>query len=122
METRNYKTVDDYISSFPKVVQQRLQKLRQVIQENAPDAEESISYNMPAYKLNGPLLYFAGYQNHIGFYATPTGHEKFKNALSKYKTGKGSVQFPHDQPLPYDMIVYIVKFRVDENLNKKMIN
>lgn len=119
METADYKTVDEYIASFPKDVQQRLQKLRTVIKKHTPEAAEGISYKMPAYKLNGPLVYFAGYQNHIGFYAAPTGHEKFKKALSKYKTGKGSVQFPHDQPLPYDLVEEIVRFRVNENLNKK---
>jgi len=84
--------------------------------QTAPDAVESISYAMPAYKLNGkPLVYFAGYKNHIGFYATPTGHEAFKEELSKYKQGKGSVQFPVDEPMPLDLIRRIVAFRVENN-------
>lgn len=109
-------TVEDYILSFPTEVQERLQLVRQLIKDNAPEAIESISYGMPAYKLNKkPLMYFAGYSKHIGFYATPTGHKQFKDELSVYKQGKGSVQFPIDQPLPKDLIVRIVQFRVQEN-------
>lgn len=85
-----------------------------------PDAEESISYGMPAYKLNGKaLVYFAAFKNHIGFYATPSGHSEFTMELSKYKQGKGSVQFPLDKPLPSGLITKIVKFRVKENLQKQ---
>lgn len=113
------KTVEDYISSFPKVTQEKLNSIRHIIKNNAPEAVESISYGMPAYKTNKkPLVYFAGYAKHIGFYATPTGHEKFKQQLSVYKQGKGSVQFPLDQPLPIDLITEIVKFRVEENTKK----
>jgi uncharacterized protein YdhG (YjbR/CyaY superfamily) len=109
-------TVEDYILSFPTEVQERLQLLRQIIKENASEAMESISYRMPAYKLNTkPLVYFAGYSKHIGLYATPTGHEQFKNELSVYKQGKGSVQLPLSQPLPVDLIAKIVQFRVQEN-------
>jgi uncharacterized protein YdhG (YjbR/CyaY superfamily) len=109
-------TVEDYILSFPTEVQERLQLVRKIIKENAHEAMESISYGMPAYKLNNkPLMYFAGYSKHIGFYETPTGHEQFKNELSVYKQGKGSVQFPLDQPLPVDLITRIVQFRVQEN-------
>lgn len=93
--------------------------MRRQIKAAAPKAEESISYGMPAYKLNGVLVYFAGYKNHIGFYATPTGHEAFKKELSAYKEGKGSVQFPLDEPLPLDLVSRIVKFRVKENEAKK---
>jgi uncharacterized protein YdhG (YjbR/CyaY superfamily) len=112
----NFKTVDDYIHSFPQSTQLLLSKVRETIQKGAPEAVESISYQMPAYKLNGkPLVYFAGYEKHIGFYATPTGHEQFAAELAKYKQGKGSVQFPLDKPIPYKLIERIVKFRVKEN-------
>jgi uncharacterized protein YdhG (YjbR/CyaY superfamily) len=108
--------VDDYIKSFPENVQVRLKQIRDAIKKNAPEAEESIAYKMPAYKTNGkPLVYFAGYDKHIGFYATPTGHSEFSKELSKYKQGRGSVQFPLDKPLPLDLISLIVRFRVEEN-------
>ena len=106
-------TVDGYINSFPDDVQILLRQIRATIIENAPDAIEDISYRMPAYKINGkPLVYFAGFKNHIGFYATPTGHSEFAEELSKYKQGKGSVQFPLKKPLPLDLIGRIVRFRV----------
>ena len=115
----NTATVDSYIKLFPKNVQGLLNQIRATIKKNAPEAKESISYKMPAYKTNGkPLVYFAGFKNHIGFYATPTGHEQFSNELSVYKQGKGSVQFPLDKPMPYDLIKRIVEFRVKENLLK----
>ena len=93
--------------------------MRQTIKKAAPEAQEVISYNMPAYKYYGMLVYFAAYKNHIGFYATPTGHSEFKEELSVYKQGKGSVQFPLSKPLPLDLILRIVQFRVKENLKKK---
>jgi uncharacterized protein YdhG (YjbR/CyaY superfamily) len=109
-------TVEEYITAFPKTVQERLKLIRSVILENAPGAEEGISYKMPAYKVNGKsLLYFGGFRNHIGFYATPTGHAEFAEELSSYKKGRGSVQFPLDKPLPLDLIKRIVKYRVSEN-------
>jgi len=112
-------TINEYIAGFPDNIQQILNQVRATIQNAAPDAEESIGYGMPAYKLCGrPLVYFAGFKNHIGFYATPTGHLAFANELSKYKQGKGSVQFPIDQPMPLDLISQIVEFRVIENLEK----
>ena len=112
--------IDKYIAQFPEEVQTRLKQIREIITETAPDAVEAISYGMPGYKFNKkPLVYFAGYKNHIGFYATPTGHEAFAEELSKYKQGKGSVQFPLDQELPADLIKRIVVFRVQENLGKK---
>ena len=111
--------VGEYIKSFPKSTQTLLKQVRKAIKENALGAEEMIAYGMPGYKLNKkPLVYFAGYANHIGFYATPNGHEKFAKELSKYKQGKGSVQFPIDEPMPIDLIIKIVKFRVTENLKK----
>ena len=110
------KDVETYISQFPDEVQKILEKIRKSILAEVPEAEERISYAMPGYYLNKkPLVYFAGYKNHIGFYATPTGHEKFEKELSKFKQGKGSVQFPLNQAIPYDLIKEIVKFR-KENL------
>ena len=112
-------TVDEYISSFPEEIRKLLEQIRMTIRKSAPGAEESISYGMPAYKVYGkPLVYFAGYNNHIGFYATPTGHKEFEKELSKYKRGKGSVQFPLDRPMPLDLIERITRFRVEENLSK----
>lgn len=111
-------TVDTYIGIFPKETQKLLKQIRTTIRKAAPKAEERISYGMPGYFLNGQLVFFAGYKNHIGFYATPTGHQEFKKELSVYKQGKGSVQFPIDEPLPLDLITRIVKFRVENNLQK----
>jgi uncharacterized protein YdhG (YjbR/CyaY superfamily) len=119
MKPINDTSVDGYIDSFPSKTKKLLQQIRVAIKKNAPLVDESISYGMPAYKLNGrPLVYFGGFENHIGFYATPTGHEAFKNELSRYKQGKGSVQFPIDEPLPITLINKIIKFRVKENLEK----
>jgi len=115
---KEIKNVDDYIRQFPKEVQAMLQQLRSIIKTAAPKAEEVISYKMPGYKYHGMLVYFAGYKNHIGFYAAPTGHDAFKKELSKYKTGKGSVQFPLDKPLPLKLVTKIVKFRVVQNEEK----
>lgn len=113
------KSVESYILGFSEEIQEKLRLIRQIIKDNAPEAEENIAYGMPAYKLNKkPLVYFAGYKNHIGFYATPTGHSKFEKELSKYKQGKGSVQFPFDKQLPVDLIAEIVRFRVNENKEK----
>mgnify|MGYP001255539406 CR=1 FL=1 len=111
-----YKSVDEYINAFPEDVRVLLEKIRAIIKEKAPEATESMAYGMPAYKTNGkPLVYFAGYERHIGFYATPTGHSEFKKELSGYRQGKGSVQFPLDKPVPFDLIGRIVEFRVMEN-------
>jgi uncharacterized protein YdhG (YjbR/CyaY superfamily) len=111
--------IETYILQFPDDVQVILRKIRKVIKENAPEAEEFIAYGMPAYKTNNnPLVYFAAYKKHIGFYATPTGHSEFIDELSLCKQGNGSVQFPLDKPIPYELIERIVKFRVTENNNK----
>ena len=116
MKKTKVTSVDDYIASFPAATQQLLELMRKIIRKTAPAAVESISYGMPAYKNNGqPLVYFAGYEKHIGFYATPTGHEAFKKELSRYKQGKGSVQFPLEEKLPVELIERIVKFRLKEN-------
>lgn len=109
------KNVDEYLTQFPVDVRTALEKLRKTIKQAAPNAEECISYAMPAYKYKGVLVYFAGYKNHIGFYGTPNGHEAFKKELSSYKSGKGSVQFPLNKPLPLQLISQIVKFRVAVN-------
>lgn len=114
-----FKDIDEYIAIQTPEVQSLLEQMRQTIKKAAPEAEEVISYNMPAFKYHGMLVYFAAYKNHIGFYATPTGHSQFKEELSVYKQGKGSVQFPLNQPLPLDLISRIVQFRVKENLKKK---
>lgn len=117
---KNFTTVDQYIQEFGKETQERLIAIRKLIQETAPEAIESISYGMPAYKVNGkPLVYFAGYKSHIGFYATPTGHSAFEKELSNYKQGKGSVQFPLSEPLPMKLIAEIVRFRLSENQVKQ---
>lgn len=116
----NNKIIDSYIKTFPKDVQSILQKIRQLIQNTAPEATEAISYGMPTFKLNGKnLVHFAAWKNHIGFYATPSGNAAFKKELSVYKGAKGSVQFPIDEPIPYTLIEKIVKFRVKETREKK---
>lgn len=112
------QNIDDYIENFPKEIQEILQELRTTIREAAPDAEEAISYQMPTFRVKGNLVHFAAYKNHIGFYPTPSGIEKFKSELSFYEGAKGSVKFPIDQPLPLDLIGKIVSFRVIENLEK----
>ena len=112
--------VDAYIAAFPEHVQVLLQSVRTVIRDAAPETEEAIRYQMPGYALKGKaLVYFAGYARHIGFYATPQGHEAFAEELSRYKQGKGSVQFPIDQPMPLDLIRRIVEFRRDAILTAK---
>lgn len=115
----SYRNIDEYIETFPVEIQKKLQEIRQTISESAPNATETISYQMPTFKLNGNLVHFAAYEHHIGFYPIPSGMEAFKEELSHYKTGKGSVQFPLDQPLPMDLIRRIVEFRVKENLAAK---
>jgi uncharacterized protein YdhG (YjbR/CyaY superfamily) len=112
------KTIDEYIAGFPPEVQAILQKIRLTIRKAAPDAKETISYQMPTFTLHGNLVHFAAFKTHIGFYPVPTGIEQFKAELTGYKQGKGSVQFPLDQPIPYGLISKIVKFRVKENLAK----
>jgi uncharacterized protein YdhG (YjbR/CyaY superfamily) len=118
MEQSNPATIDEYIAGFPADIQEILERIRQVVREEAPQAEETISYQMPTFRLHGNLVHFAAFTNHIGFYPVPTGIEAFKDELSAYKQGKGSVQFPLDQPIPYDLIRRVVQFRVRENLEK----
>ncbi len=117
---KQFRTIDDYIKTFPNDVQGILEKMRQTIRKAAPEAVEAISYQMPTFKLNGKnLVHFAAYRNHIGFYPTSSGIEAFKKELSPYKGAKGSVQFPIEEPIPYDLVKKIVIFRVKENLEKE---
>lgn len=108
------KDVDEYIAMFPDDVQKILKKIRALIRKTVPKAEESISYQIPAYKLNGVLIYFAAFKNHVSVYPAPRGEAEFKAELSAYKGGKGTVQFPIGEPIPYDLIARIVKFRADK--------
>ena len=108
--------IDEYIAGFPQDVQKRLKKIRGTIRETVPEAEETINYGIPTFKLKGNLVHFAGYKNHVGFYPASSGITQFKDDLSSYPTAKGSVQFPHDRPIPYALITQIVRFRVQENL------
>jgi len=114
----NFSTIDKYISTFPKDVQKKLESIRQTIKKSAPGAEETISYQIPAFKLNGPLIYFAGFKNHVSIYPAPRGDAEFKKELSEYKGGKGTVQFPLDKPIPLSLIGRIVKYRIKENFKK----
>ena len=117
-EQAGFGSIDDYIATFPEDVQVILQKLRATIKAAAPGAEEKISYQMPAFALNGILVYFAAYKNHIGFYPTGNGVEAFKAELAGYEGSKGTVRFPIDKPLPLALIRKIVKYRVAESLKK----
>ncbi len=112
------RSVDEYILRFPPEIQDILQTLRKVIKEAAPDAEEKISYQIPTFALHGNLVHFSAYPKHIGFYPAPSGISEFKRELSAYKGAKGSVQFPIGQPLPYELIGEIVRFRAAENIQK----
>jgi uncharacterized protein YdhG (YjbR/CyaY superfamily) len=114
------KDVDEYLSGFPKEIQKKLEELRTAIRKAAPDAKEIISYQMPAYSLNGILVYFAAYKNHIGFYPTASGIKNFKKDFVKYESSKGAVRFAIDQPLPLKLISRMVRFRVKENLEKHL--
>ena len=118
MDKITAKTIDEYIATFPPNIQAILEQIRLTIHQAAPEAQEAISYQMPTFKLKGNLVHFAAFQNHIGFYPAPTGIEQFSDELSRYAGGKGSVRFPLDQPIPYDLIRRIVLFRVQENLDR----
>ncbi len=117
MEAKNAKptSIDEYIGQYPEEVQQILNQIRAVIKEEAPQAVEKISYGLPTFYQNGNLVHFGAHSRHIGFYPTPAGMEAFQEELSGYKGAKGSVQFPLDQPIPYDLIRRIVKFRLSQN-------
>lgn len=114
------ETIDEYISIYPENVQTILKKLRQVVRESAPRAVETISYRIPTFKLNGNLVHFAAFKDHISFFPTSSGRIAFKEELSKYKGGRGTIQFPLDEPIPYALIKRIVKFRVRENSKKAL--
>jgi uncharacterized protein YdhG (YjbR/CyaY superfamily) len=113
------QNIDEYIAGFPKDVQKILEKIRSTIRKAAPAAKETISYQIPTFTLNGNLVHFAGFKRHIGFYPAPMGIEKFKDEISQYRSGKGTLQFELDQPIPYGLISKIVKFRVKGNLEKQ---
>lgn len=117
-EKKAPQNIDEYIAGFPEDVQIKLEKLRETIHQAAPEAQEKISYQMPTFFLEGNLVHFAAYKNHIGFYPAPSGIERFKEPLSAYKGAKGSVQFPLDQPIPYELVSEITAYRVQENLAK----
>ena len=108
-------TIDAYIATFPDDVQSILQQIRRTIHDAAPEATEAISYQMPTFKLHGNLVHFGAFKNHIGFYPVPSGIEAFQDELAAYKQGKGSIQFPLDRPMPFDLIRRIVEYRVQEN-------
>jgi len=118
---RHFQTIDEYINTFPKEVQDILEKLRQTIQKAAPEATEAISYGIPTFQLHGNLVHFAAYRNHIGFYPASGAIEAFKKELSRYKGSKGTVQFPINQPLPLGLIKTMVKYRVKENEKRKKV-
>lgn len=113
-----FQSIDEYIASFPDDVQIKLREMRALIRAAAPEATEKISYQMPTFDLHGNLVHFAAHRSHIGLYPAPTGIEAFKEAFAPYKTSKGAVQFPLDQPLPVDLITRVVQFRVGENRQK----
>lgn len=112
------ENIDEYIAAFPEDIQNILQEVRETIQKAAPEATEKISYALPTFYLQGNLVHFAAFTHHIGFYALPSGNKEFKEEISKYKTGKGSIRFPLNEPMPLTLISKIVKFRVAENLEK----
>ncbi len=117
-EKAGFSTIDEYIATFPEETQKILQELRATIKAAAPGATEKISYQMPTFFLNGNLIHFAAFKNHIGLYPTPSGTEAFKQELSIYESGKGSIRFPIDQPMPLKLVSEIVRFRVAENMKK----
>ena len=120
MATTKPHDIDEYIAGFPKDTQEILEQIRATVKKAAPDAEETISYAIPAFTLKGRyLLYFAGYKNHISLYPAPTGNEAFKKEISVYKRGKGTIQFSLDKPVPLSLVIKIVNLRVKENLEKE---
>jgi uncharacterized protein YdhG (YjbR/CyaY superfamily) len=120
---KQFSTIDEYVKTFPTNIQNILEKMRHVIKEAAPEAVEAISYRMPTFKLDGKnLVYFAAFKNHVGFYPIPSGIEAYKKELSPYKQGRGSVQFPLDKPIPYDLVEKIAKYRVKENRERDRLH
>jgi uncharacterized protein YdhG (YjbR/CyaY superfamily) len=119
MDKQGYESIDAYIATFPDEIQTILQKLRQTIQDAAPDAAEAISYQMPTFKLHGNLVHFAAFKKHIGLYPTPSGVDAFEQELAPYKKAKVSIQFPLDQPIPYELVTKIVEYRMQEQQARK---
>ena len=113
-----FDSIDQYIASFPEETQKILEEIRSTVKAAAPEAEEKISYQMPTFFLNGNLIHFAAFKNHIGIYPTPSGTQAFKDEISRYQGAKGSIRLPIDEPMPLELIGKIVKFRVAENLVK----
>lgn len=115
---KTFADINAYISEFPEEIRVILEQIRTIIQKAVPEAKEAVNYGMPTFVLNGNLVHFAAYKNHIGFYPAPTGIDTFIDELAVYRTGKGTIQFPLDKPIPFDVITKVVKFRVEENLKK----
>ena len=115
---KQYQTIDEYIKTFPEDIQSILEKMRRTVRKAAPEAVEAISYQIPTFKLNGNLVHFSAFKKHIGFYPTSSGIRAFKKELSPYKGAKGSIQFPINKPIPFDLVKKITIFRVKENLKK----
>jgi uncharacterized protein YdhG (YjbR/CyaY superfamily) len=116
---KTYETIDEYIASFSEDVRDILEKLRQIIKESAPDAKETMVYGIPTFRLKCNLVHFAAFKNHIGFYPTPSAIEAFKEELAPYKQSKGTIQFPLNKPIPFDLVKRIVRFRIEQNQSKK---
>lgn len=116
---KTFATINEYISEFPEEIRFKLEQIRETIQQAAPEAKEAVRYGMPTFVLNGNLVHFAAYKNHIGFYPAPSGIDAYLDELAVYRTGKGTIQFPIDQPIPFNLIKKVVEFRVNENLGKR---
>lgn len=116
---KTFNDINEYIAQFPEEIQITLEKIRETIILAAPEAEEAIKYGMPTFVLKGNLVHFAAFKNHIGFYPAPSGIDAFMDELAQFRTGKGTIQFPIDKPIPFDLITKVVKFRVNENLEKR---
>lgn len=116
------QAVDTYIQSFPETVQARLKSIRQAVHDLVPEADEAMTYGIPTFKYHGNLVHYASFDNHIGFYPTPSGIAAFRKEISSYKNAKGSVQFPHSEVLPLELIIRITQFRIDENLSNAQKN
>lgn len=115
MQKQNFENIDEYIALFPPDIQQILQKLRKIIKEAAPQATEAIAYKMPTFRLNGNLVHFAAFKDHIGFFPTPSGITAFEKELTPYRTGKGTIRFNLDEQIPFDLVRKVVEVRVKEN-------
>jgi uncharacterized protein YdhG (YjbR/CyaY superfamily) len=116
---KTFATINEYISEFPEEIRVILEQVRETIQQAAPEAKEAIRYGMPTFVLNGNLVHFAAYKNHIGFYPAPSGIDAYLDDLAVYRTGKGTIQFPINQPIPFNLVKKVVEFRVNENLGKR---